>query len=151
MTRRSSQSLFESAAHVAAGDDEVGVRVAQGAHQPRQQVRRMTEVGVHNRDQAAVCHVYPRHHRRPEPLLAGAVDDANRPPSRDRVGMLPGPVGRVVVDDDDFDGAGGGGFRRVVPGVADAVDEIFDVIALVVGGHHDREADGRRWIVRGAH
>ena len=69
----------------------------------------MGEVAVHLEDEPVVAGERPRERREvgpPQPLLAGPVEDLHpRVGGGQLVGDLPGPVGGVVVHDQDVDTA----------------------------------------------
>src|SRR5690606_41883832 len=94
-------------------------------------------VGVHLDDGAVAAPGGPLERgevgRAQAPFL-GAVEDVDAPVVRgERVGEVPGAVGRVVVDDEHV---------RLGARAAGGGDGVLEVVALVVGGYGDERRAG---------
>jgi len=126
--------------HVTGADHGVGAGVQQ-AQQLGQDGRVVGEVDVHRHDDLValvegVGEAGPV--RAAEALLAGAPQELDLPQvGGDLLDGVPGPVGTVVVDDEDIGG------RRTGP---NGRQQRPDVLPLVVGRDHDDRArhHGRR-------
>lgn len=122
--------------HVAGAEHEVGL--SGGSDEPGKVGRAVREVTVHLDDEVgAGCERLPepRQVRRAEALLARAVQHVEeRAAGSQLVGELAGPVGGVVVDDEDS-ALDASPRERLVNGH----DEWLEVLALVVGGEADHE------------
>lgn len=101
------------------------------------------EVGVHADHGLALCLSETPDDGAAEPALVRPDEDADGEPFLlELVHKLDRAVARVVVDDEDLDGAQGDGRGRVGEGGADAGEEGPDVEDLLVSGDDDRV--GRR-------
>ena len=93
----------------------------------------MREVAIHLEDQLGVARERAAEAgevRRPEPLLAVAVEDVDeRELRRERIGELAGPVGRGVVDHEHAVAVAHDGLERP--------EHRLEVLALVIGWKTD--------------
>ena len=99
----------------------------------------MREVGVHREKKAVAAReagAKALDVRASDPHAARAAEDADAAqPCAELVDAICGAVGRIVVDDEDV------GEGRVRP---DALEELVDVLALVVGGDDVQCVAGHR-------
>ena len=95
----------------------------------------MAQVGVDDADDLRFGRGEAFDHGRPQTELAGPVDHADREAAEgELVRHLPGPVRRIVVDDDELAVDAG----PVVRG-EDRAHQFGQPVAFVVGGHHEGE------------
>ncbi len=127
------EAVGAAALDIAAADHEIG----RAGLQQRQHFRQLRLVML----QVGVDHGDIRRARRQNALDAGAGQSAAPDPPdtahpaivpRQRADHVPGAVGRIVVDEDDFPGHARE--RRLQPPV-----QLGDVVALVEGGNDDRK------------